>query len=232
MSPSVDIVIPTYNGTLRIERAVRSAIAEAISIAADFVLIAVDDGSSDGSPELLQELAATEPRMRVLVNRNNLGIPQTRNRAIRSGTAEFVAFLDQDDEWIPGSLGRRIDALTSEPALGFVVSSQVMKLDKGQARPPWCRPEWLDRPVPGYLPSTLVARRRAFVDLGLFDESYRSGGDDAEWFARARTRHTPHLMLEEPAVVRYVHDRNASADPRLGRDLLSLVRRYVQGEER
>ena len=91
------IILPTYNRRDTIMRAVDSARAQTFG---DFELLITDDGSTDGTGELLEGL---DPRIS-LERQANAGIAPARNAALRRSKGEYIAFLDSDDEWLPHHL--------------------------------------------------------------------------------------------------------------------------------
>ena len=100
-SPAVAVVIPLYDQRRHVERAIRSVLGQSVG---DFELIVVDDGSTDGSGEVVQK--QRDPRLR-LVRRDHVdsgGGHAARNLGIAESRADLVAFLDADDEWLPGHL--------------------------------------------------------------------------------------------------------------------------------
>ena len=220
---TVDVIIPVYNGSRFVARAVASVLDQRVPV----VVHCVDDGSSDDSVAVLESLAASDDRVTLHRSAVNAGVAAARNRAILAGTAPFVAFLDQDDEWMPGKLEVQLAALAARPGVGWVVGHQRMVLEAGAVRPAWCRPEWLDGPQMGFLPGTLLARREAFLAVGLFDETLLNGGDDTDWFARARRSGVAGELLDDVVLRRWVHERNGSSNPRTNDDLLALVRRHA-----
>jgi glycosyltransferase involved in cell wall biosynthesis len=227
----VDVIVPVYNGERFVRRAVNSALRQALE-GGRVTIWCIDDGSVDGSWELLQQLAAN-PCVRILKQQNR-GTAAARNTAIRQGSAELIAFLDQDDEWLDGSLAARVAVLRGRPEVGYVTGLQDMVTEDGSL-PSWARGEWLANPVqPGPLPSALVVRRACFERVGYLEESLSAGGDDADWFARARRHQVPHVMLDSVVVRRSIRNDNQSADPATGGDLLAMVRRHLnaQGEDR
>lgn len=225
----LDVIIPVYNGARLVGRAVDSVRAQ--DVRGGPRILCVDDGSTDGSREVLSELSRTDDRIEVLSTPGNCGVGVARNVAIGAGSSEFVAFLDQDDEWTVGSLARRAEVLRREPDVGFVVGLQQLVLDEGIERPGWVRPEWLVEPQAGYIPSALLVRRSVIERVGLFDESFHAGGDDTDWFARARRMAVQSRMVDDVVFHRYVHAYNVSADPRTSDDLLRVVRTHVRGLE-
>lgn len=221
----VDVIIPVYNGASRVARAVGSVLEQTGD--ALLTVWCIDDASTDGSALVLADLARTDDRVRVLRNSSNMGVSTSRNRAMQAGSAGLIAFLDQDDTWVGDKLQRQLAVLSADSNLGYVVGLQQMTLDEGATLPSWSRSHWLDSPQAGYLPGTLVMRRTALERVGPFDESMRAGGDDTDWFARARRLKVPHVMLDEVVLIRYLHDANLSSSTRTSEELLALVRRHV-----
>ncbi|HEY6478281.1 MAG TPA: glycosyltransferase family A protein, partial [Polyangia bacterium] len=107
------MVIPTHGGRF-LPEAVRSVQAQAF---ADWELVIVDDGSTDGTAEVAHTLASKDARIRVATNPRNLGIAAARNRGLASISPDsrFVAFLDHDDLWMPGALETLRGALLANP---------------------------------------------------------------------------------------------------------------------
>jgi glycosyltransferase involved in cell wall biosynthesis len=90
---TVSIIMPLYNKAAHVRRAVESVLAQTH---ADFELIIIDDGSTDGGCDVIRRFA--DPRIRLIVQAN-AGASAARNRAIQEARYDLVAFLDADDEW-------------------------------------------------------------------------------------------------------------------------------------
>ena len=98
----VSVVIATRNRAQQLACAVDSALAQKPRVRE---VIVVDDGSTDGTPELMAAWARDEPRLRYSRLSDNIGIPEyVRNRAAESALGSWLAFLDNDDEWLPGKI--------------------------------------------------------------------------------------------------------------------------------
>ncbi|KQM64767.1 MULTISPECIES: glycosyltransferase family 2 protein [unclassified Sphingomonas] len=97
---SYDVVIPCHNRAHVVADAVESVLAQ---VHAPGKVIVVDDGSSDASPTVIRALAATHDRVQAVILPRNVGASQARNSGVALATAEWVAFLDSDDVWLPGA---------------------------------------------------------------------------------------------------------------------------------
>ena len=232
---AIDVVLPVYNGGEFVTRALDSVIAQEPHPdrgAWDLRIHVINDASSDESEQILAAYVAraTDPavQLRITTLETNAGVAHARNLGISLGTATYVSFLDQDDEWVTAKLARQIVALEADAALGYAVGKQQLHIQPGQVRPAWCRPEWLVEPVAGFLPSTLVVRRETFDRVGLFDTSVVSGADDVDWFARARALEIPFFDDASCVVHRFVHEGNASNDiDTSNQAMLDVVRRHI-----
>lgn len=92
----VSIIIPVYNVKPYLQRCVQSVLQQTYR---DIEVIIVDDGSTDGSGELCDELATTDNRI-IVIHQDNQGLSGARNTGIRNATGEYIAFIDSDDEWL------------------------------------------------------------------------------------------------------------------------------------
>jgi glycosyltransferase involved in cell wall biosynthesis len=118
--PKLSVVIPVYNREAYLGDAIDSILAQTLT---DFELLVIDDGSTDRSCEVAQSY--DDPRIRLVRNRSNMGIPKTRNEAVRLARGEYLAFLDSDDVAYPDRLARQVAFLDSHPdyaAVGAWVS--------------------------------------------------------------------------------------------------------------
>ena len=124
MIPVVSVNMPVYNAERYLPAAVESILGQTFT---NFELIAIDDGSTDGSWDLLQKYSRQDSRM-VVRTRPNLGIVKTRNEALGLSRGEFVAVLDADDLAMPERLERQVAYLRSHPEC-VAVGGRVMMID-------------------------------------------------------------------------------------------------------
>lgn len=115
----VSIIMPCYNAARFIDEAIASVLAQT---EASWELIVIDDGSTDGSAEIVRRF--TDPRIR-LITQANAGVSAARNAGLASSRGEFVAFLDADDRMRPDRLQLPLTILAGDPSLDLVVCDFV-----------------------------------------------------------------------------------------------------------
>jgi glycosyltransferase involved in cell wall biosynthesis len=111
---SVDVVVPVFNGRATIEAALRSVLAQEGDLLNE--IIVVDDGSTDGSAEVVAAIGSDKIR---LFRTSNHGVASARNLAIERSTAEWIAFLDADDLWEKNKLKAQIQT-AADTGAGFI----------------------------------------------------------------------------------------------------------------
>lgn len=109
----ISVVMPCHNAAPFVEEAVGSVLWQSYP---HVELIVVDDGSNDGSNEILQRLAARHPERITMVFQNRIGPYAARNQALASASGNYIAFLDADDTWHPDALRLMHAALEDKPA--------------------------------------------------------------------------------------------------------------------
>src|SRR5512144_610930 len=106
----VSVYLPTRNRAASLQRAVDSVLAQTH---ADFELIVVDDGSSDGTRQCLEDAQRSDARVRAIHHAVSRGAPASRNAAIAAARGEWLTGLDDDDEFLP----RRLELLLAHAQL-------------------------------------------------------------------------------------------------------------------
>jgi glycosyltransferase involved in cell wall biosynthesis len=186
-------------------------------------LIVVDDGSTDGS---LEELAGLPPApfpVRVL-RQANAGQSAARNLAARQAEGEYLAFLDQDDQWHPRHLEALVEPLAADESVGWAYSDfDEMDLDGNLVTRAFLQAQKVSHPkrtiyecVAGdlmVLPSASVLRRAAFESAGGFDETL-CGYEDDDLFVRFFRLGWEHTFVDRPLVRFRIHTTGSSTSPR------------------
>lgn len=180
--PAISIVMPCFNGVAHLRASIGSVLEQSF---ADWELIVVDDGSTDGSYELLQSMA--DPRI-VKVRQANKGASAARNGGLALARADYVAFLDADDTWAPTFLEKLHAALLARPqAVLAYCGWQNIGLSGGRAQPfvppDYETPDKREKLFAGCrwpIHATLT-RREAVTAAGGFDTALKNAEDYAMW---------------------------------------------------
>jgi glycosyltransferase involved in cell wall biosynthesis len=176
--PLISVIIPTYNRAALLPRAVESVLAqEDVSLE----LIVVDDGSTDNTGSVLQNLSHSIRYVRI----PHAGVSAARNRGIREAVANWIAFLDSDDYWLPGKLKKQLIYLQNESA-GFPKHDRYFichtdeiwirngkRLNQGKRHVKYAG--WFFIPSLSMClisPSSVLIHREVFDRVGTFDESF------------------------------------------------------------
>jgi glycosyltransferase involved in cell wall biosynthesis len=122
---SVSVIIPTYNRAHLIIRALKSVLGQ---LGSDDEIIIIDDGSTDNTEEVLQPFRAAIKYIKV----PNNGAGAARNNGVSLATKELVAFLDSDDEWMPGKLDLHRAIMSARPDILFTFSDFAITDKHGQ----------------------------------------------------------------------------------------------------
>lgn len=200
-NPTVSVVVPAYNAAAFVRRAVDSVLAQTL---VDHELLVVDDGSSDGTRDVL---AGYGDRVRVLAQAN-AGPAAARNHGLREARGRYVAFLDADDWWLPAKLERQVALLDSRPELGFCSTATRVVTEGGAPAGDWpCAA--IDGPLLETLfvrsaavsgsTSGVLARRDLLLAAGGFDEALR-GFEDPDLWIRLAAR-AGYACIPEPLTV-------------------------------
>ena len=109
----VSVVIPTCGRPDLLQRAVRSALAQTLRA---IEVVVVIDGEDPGTRLAMERVAYQDPRLHVLALPKSVGGSDARNRGVDAAAGEWIAFLDDDDEWFPGKLQAQLDAVAPSTA--------------------------------------------------------------------------------------------------------------------
>jgi glycosyltransferase involved in cell wall biosynthesis len=179
MNPKISVVLPVRNREDVLPRAITSVLEQSL---ADWELIVVDDGSTDGSADAAE--AFHDERVRLLRLGTNRGGNAARNAGIRGARAPLIAFLDSDDAYLPEKLERTVAHFDRRPDLDLLIDSFIKVRPPGSSRPRsvrrnpviedretfrralFTRQLWKATPA-------ITARREAVLRAGLFDESLK-----------------------------------------------------------
>jgi glycosyltransferase involved in cell wall biosynthesis len=216
----VDVVIPAYNAQAYLDEALDSVLAQGSLVGK---VVVVDDGSSDATAAVVTARGAGVQLVQLPRNR---GISAARNAGLARCDADFIAFLDADDRWLPGKLVAQIAALTTAPEAAFAIC--LVRPFADPALPDAERAALLaQQPAEyeGWLPSALIARRSLFLQAGAFAEDLRLG-ETIDWFSRVRAY--GHVTVPQVLVERRMHRNNTTRLAKAERqDYLRAAHRHL-----
>ena len=213
--PRVSVIIPCYNARPYVGATLRSVHAQQ---GVDLDVIVVDDGSSDGSSDLVER---DFPGVRV-VRQVNQGVAVARNRGIAEARHDWVAFIDADDLWLPGKLQAQFERLAATPDARMAYTAWVVWNSDGPEPPApwlaelasraaeparWAGPDgWI---YPDLLldcrvwTSGVLAERTLLRELGGFSPELRIGEDYDLWLRASRL--TPIVRVARPLAIYRLH---------------------------
>lgn len=223
--PTVSVIITTRNRVTFLQEAIDSVLAARSSRYA-LELIVVNDGSTDGTSELL----ARYPMIKV-IDTKGVGMAPARNIGLRAATGDFVTLLDDDDTWLPNNIVRHLELFERHPEYAAVHGqSQLVEFD---GKP-------FGSPVPAgplasghvfedllsYMPqvATVLTRMSAAREAGDMDPTL-TGDTDWDWLLRIAYRH-PIGRFEEP--VMNFRQRNTTQEDLAWRRFPATIRIFDQ----
>lgn len=222
--PLVSVIIPVYNGERYLAQAIESVFDQTYS---PVEIIIVDDGSTDGSARVAQ---AYGPRVR-WVRRAYCNTASARNEGVQLAIGEYLAFLDQDDVWLPGKLSLQMAEFEALPQIEAVFG-QVEQFRDSPNNPAG---EVVFVQMQGYAPSVMLIKKIAFLRIGPFDANLQIG-EWVDWYARASDQKLNALPLPHLVTRRRIHTQNKGVRQRAARVeyarvlKASLDRRRAAGE--
>ncbi len=228
MSRKIDVIIPVFNRKEILKRAINSVLLQSFR---DFNLIVVDDGSTDGTAEMI---AKYYPEI-IYLYQGNKGVSAARNLGIRSSKASFLTFLDSDDEWHKQKLEKQLDFFNNNPEIKIC-----------QTKERWVRKGKFVNPGNKHIkrsgdifekslelcyitPSSVMIKRELLDEYGLFDESLPACEDYDLWLRISWNNNIG--LIEEDLLTRYGgHEDQLSAVPMLDKYRIQALEKFVSGE--
>lgn len=233
-APEVGVVIPMFNAAATIEETLDSVQAQTYP---SLDIVVVDDGSTDGSPDLVVKRAKCDPRLR-LIRQENSGVAAARNAGVLALDCQYLAFVDADDLWAPDKISLQMAALTEAgETAGLVYTwfaliddrSSVVSLDKqprfeGRVLRALCSGNFIGNG------SSMLVRRSVFEAVNGFDSALRD--QDAQGCEDLRFGLAAAELTEFRVVPRYMtgyrvtHDNMSSDVLRMWRSATMVLAPY------
>ncbi len=192
--PKVTVLMAVYNGEDHLSESIESILAQTFE---DFEFLIVNDGSTDRSRDVVLSYRNADPRIRLIDNPQNIGLPKSLNLGLRRAKGEYVARQDADDLSAPLRLEAQVEFLDSRPEVHAVgcwfESVDEQGLTFGYERPSDRSPSIPEQLSAGINPlahGSVTFRRQTVVDLGGYDERFWYAQDFELWlrlFSKAST---------------------------------------------
>jgi len=211
--PKVSIVIPTYNRAWLLRKAISSVLNQTYQ---DFEIIVVDDASTDNTIDVISAL--NSKRIKYIRHEYNKGEAEARNTGILNTNGQYIAFLDDDDEWLPKKLELQVKKIENSPQkTGLIYTSiiryyykenklikkhQSITLHKGETYHILMKQNIIGTP------SCVLIRRKCIEKIGLFDNTISYGLDYDYWIRISK--HFDIEYLTEPLVKYRIHENRHS----------------------
>ncbi len=208
-APVVSVVIPTHNRSALLGRAVASVLTQSYE---DIEAIVVDDASTDDTSDVVKSF--DDPRVRYLRHEANKYASAARNTGSEAAIGRYIAYVDDDDEWLPHKLTKQVELIEKAPREVGMVYCWLDYLDVEGQIVAHLHPSLRGRVFGQVLDkqrlgnsSTLLVRREVFDAVGGFDEALPRG-NDGDFIRRVALRYSVDVI---PEVLVKVHIGHGSA---------------------
>ena len=208
--PKVSVIIPTYNRERFLPSAIKSVLKQTFT---DFEVIVSDDKSTDHTKQIVRSFR--DERVKYILNEGNKGVSAARNSAILASKGDYIAFLDDDDQWLPVKLQKQVEVLdNSRPNICGVYANRVF-IEKATGKILSDNPG--TKKLRGNLlhqlmircpinTPTVVLKRRCLDKIGLFDETISYMEDRDLWIRLSL--HWDFEYISESLARIYVHGQS------------------------
>lgn len=200
--PHISVILPTFNRKYFLKEAIESVLQQTYT---DFELIIVDDGSNDGTREVVEQFLQNDKRI-TYVYQANRGVSAARNTGIKNSAGEFIAFIDSDDYWLKGKLETQIAFFDEHPDYSICQTEEVWIRNGRRVNPAKKHKKYAgyifvqSLPLCIISPSAIMIRRAIFDSVGLFDEELPACEDYDMWL-RITPRY-PIGLISTPLIVK------------------------------
>ncbi|MEM9508384.1 MAG: glycosyltransferase family A protein [Cyanobacteria bacterium P01_E01_bin.35] len=218
----VSVIIPAYNGDRYLAAAIDSVLEQNFQ---NYEIIVVDDGSTDNTPQIAQQYGNAIQYL----SQANQGVAASRNLGLATARGEYIAFLDQDDVFLPHKLSSQVDLLERDPNLGMVNSGWQITNEQGElqaAVEPW-------KQIPDLTAVNIIIWKPVFLGAILLRHSWLdrvAGFDttleqtpDVDLVMRLAMIGCPAAWIEQTTVQYRQHEANASKNTLLQTQELNQI---------
>ena len=194
-NPAISVIIPVYNRAWCLEKTLQSVLAQTFR---NFEVIVVDDGSTDGTPDLLRRF----PEVRVHRWEENRGVSAARNQGIQMAQGQWICFLDSDDRWIENKLQMQMDWMQEHPECPACYTDEIWIRNGVRVNPKNKHRKYSGDifrhclPLCIISPSSILMRASILQDIGDFDTDLAACEDYDLWL-RLTSRYPVDFIAEK-----------------------------------
>ncbi len=232
--PKVSVIIPTYNRPYLLRRALASVAAQTFK---NFEILVVQNGEFHQSESVVEGFRRMGLPIRYLYEKK-ANAANARNIGILNAKGEYIAFLDDDDEWLPSKLERQVRVFDENRELGLVACRGLWMDESGvlidEIPTSFFEEEitfktFVKKECVIYSLSSVLIKRKCFDDIGLFNTKY-SMGNDYEFYLRLSEKYGMR-MIKEPLFRYYRHEENTTADAqRMWTEMVAVLKSLKPSE--
>lgn len=234
-SVKVSVVIPVYNSELWVERSLNSVLNQGYE---NIEVVVVDDGSTDRTKDVINEVRHRDKRIVFLSNESNIGVPGTLNKGISAATGHYISRMDADDVCLKGWLEDQVEYMEANPSCGVVGGWMNRIRSKGSPRLKKYPENSEDLKLLLFFEccfshSTVMMRKSVLDQLPyIYNTDFKSAQDYELWSRLVSL--CDFYCLQRPAIDRYEYDssvsksakRNGMREARVAKILEGLLKSY------
>ncbi len=217
--PKVSVIVPSYNLGQYLPETLRSVASQTF---ADWECLIVENGSQDGSADLVNQWCARDSRFVPVIFTENQGVAVARNRGLELAEGEYVLFLDADDLIAPGYMAAAVAALDADPSLNVVYG----RAERFGAETSW--------DLPAFSMETMLASNCLYISCFFrrsqavaFDTAFRSGYEDWDFWLSLLEQFDEPGVLQLPQLSFRYRTRRGSRNTGVTDEALKEIRRML-----
>jgi glycosyltransferase involved in cell wall biosynthesis len=185
-APKISVIMCVHNGERYLREAIDSILGQTCT---DFEFIITDDGSADGTPDIIRSY--TDSRIRFIANDDNIGLTRSLNRAIREARGEYIARQDADDVSLPARFAEQLAFMETSPDTAVLGTSVYRINELGEVTGKMMLPEDASARLLKHNQlshGSVMIRKTVLDEVGGYNELFRYGQDYELWLRIARSR--------------------------------------------
>lgn len=192
-SPLISVIIPMYNSSETIEKALDSIKNQTYQC--NYQILIINDGSTDNSKDVVEKYIISNPKMNIiLLNQENSGVSKARNSGLKLANGSYIAFLDSDDEWKAQKIEKQIQCFTQNKKIDFLGTNfDSLNIFRKELI---FQVSFYDLLFKNYFqPSTILMKKEIVDRIGFFNEN-QTHAEEGNYFFRISQIFNCYLLNE------------------------------------